>query len=181
MVSWRKPDDGIYKINTDGSALQESGNIGGGGIVRDHQGNLIYAFSLPFGLGTNNIAEIKAALYGLDWCEQHGYKSIELEVDSELLCKWINNTVGIPWRSQQTVQQIQDISRKLDYFQCKHVYREANSTADLLAKWCHNLNILQHFYTTQQLFGSIRGSYILDKMGIQNFRRRKTKRIKHPP
>lgn len=68
----------------------------------------------------------------------------------------------------------------MDYFQCKHVYREANGNADLLAKWSDNLDILQHFYTTQQLVGSIRGSYILKKMGIQNFRRRKTKRIKQP-
>ncbi|XP_010312995.1 uncharacterized protein [Solanum lycopersicum] len=77
MVTWRKPNEGTYKLNTYGSALQESGKIGGGGIVRDHQGNLINAFSLPFGLGTNNITEIKAALYGLDWYEPHGYRSIE--------------------------------------------------------------------------------------------------------
>lgn len=29
MVSWNKPQEDIYKINTDGSALQESGKIGG--------------------------------------------------------------------------------------------------------------------------------------------------------
>jgi len=51
----------------------------------------------------------------------------------------------------------------------------------MLAKWSHKLEILQHFYTTTQLKGAIRGSYLLEKMGIQNFRRRKLMRIKHPP
>ena len=181
MVSWNKPRLGTYKLNTDGSALQNSGKIGGGGILRDHQGKILYAFSLPFGVCTNNTTEIKAALYGLDWCEQHGYKNIELEVDSELLYKWINNNIKIPWRHEETVQQIQHIIRKLDHFQCHHIFREANCTADLLSKWSHNLEILHHFYTTRQLKGAIKGSYLLEKIGIQNFRRRKIKRIKHPP
>ena len=64
----------------------------------------------------------------------------------------------------------------MDHFECQHVYREVNGTADLLSKWSHKLDILQHFYTPQQLIGSIRGSYILDKLGTQNFRRRKTRR-----
>lgn len=103
-----------------------------------------------------------------------------MDVDSELLCKWINNTINIPWICQQTVQQITQITRKLDHFQCQHIYREANCTADLLAKWSHNLEIPQHFYTTRQLKGAIRGSYILEKMGIQNFRSRNLRTIKHP-
>ena len=124
---------------------------------------------------------MEAARYGLDWCEQHGYKNILLEVDSEILQNWINNTISIPWRYQQTIEQIQDIGRKMNHFECQHVYREVNGTGDLLSKWSHKLDILQHFYTSQQLIGSIRGSYILDKLGTQNFRRRKTRRIKHPP
>ena len=57
IVSWNKPQEGKYKFNTDGSALQDSGKIGGGGILRDHQGKLIYAFSFPFGFGTNNMTD----------------------------------------------------------------------------------------------------------------------------
>ena len=93
MVSWIKPTLGSYKLNTDGSCLQETGKIGGGGILRDHQGSIIFAFTSPFGFGTNNIEELKAAVYGLEWCEQHGYKDIVLEVDSELLSNWISNTI----------------------------------------------------------------------------------------
>ncbi|XP_069152146.1 uncharacterized protein [Solanum lycopersicum] len=181
IVSWKKPALDIYKLNTDGSALNTSFKIGGGGILRDHQGQIVYAFSIPFGCGTNNIAEIKAALYGLEWCADHGYKRVELEIDSELLCKWIKNTIQIPWRYEDLILQIQQIAKKMEQFKCHHIYREANSTADLLDKWSHNLEIIQHFYTTRQLEGAIKGSYLLEKMGTQNFRRRKIKKIKHPP
>ena len=181
MVRWNTPNEGKYKLNTDGSALQESGKIGGGGILRDQQGKLIYAFSVPFVFGTNNIAELKAALYGLEWCEQHGYKCIELEVDSELVCKWINKIINTPWRCQQLVQDILHIGSKMKDFQCQHIYREANTIADLLAKFSHTLDITHHFYTIHQLKGTIRESYILEKLGIQSFIRRKTKKIKHPP
>ena len=69
----------------------------------------------------------------------------------------------------------------MEYFQCQHIYREANATTDLLAKGSHKMDIIQHFYTPQQLRVAIKGNYILDKMGMQLFRRRKVKSIKHPP
>ena len=65
-VSWENLAIGICKLNTDGSALQNSGKVGGGGILRDHQGIFIYAFSISLGFGTNNFSEIKVPLHGLD-------------------------------------------------------------------------------------------------------------------
>ncbi|WMV45635.1 hypothetical protein MTR67_039020 [Solanum verrucosum] len=38
IVKWKKPSQPLLKLNTDGSALSNPGNIGGGGILRDHQG-----------------------------------------------------------------------------------------------------------------------------------------------
>ncbi|XP_015160870.1 ribonuclease H-like [Solanum tuberosum] len=96
---WKIPTYNRYKLNTDGSAIPNPGKIGGGGILRDDQGSMVYAFAVPLGQGTNNQveiqaartnnqAEIQAAVFGLNWCIQHGYNSIILEVDSELLTKW---------------------------------------------------------------------------------------------
>lgn len=62
-VTWTKPPTDTHKLNTDGSALTNPGKIGGGGILRDAQGNLIYAFAVPLGNGTNNQAEIQAATF----------------------------------------------------------------------------------------------------------------------
>ncbi|WMV32529.1 hypothetical protein MTR67_025914 [Solanum verrucosum] len=85
---WKTPIYNRYKLNTDGSAIPNPGKIGGGGILRDDQGSMVYAFAVPLGEGTNNQVEIQAAIFGLNWCIQHGYNCIILEVDSELLTKW---------------------------------------------------------------------------------------------
>ncbi|WMV30175.1 hypothetical protein MTR67_023560 [Solanum verrucosum] len=168
-VWWDKPTRGVYKLNTYGSALNNLGKIRGGGILRDDQGNMIYAYAIPLGFGTNNKAEIQAATHGANWCLQHGYKKIILEVDSKLLSKWINHNSSPPWQIQQYTQELKNISRQFEYFQCKHTYKEANCTADHLSKWSHRQDIIQHFYTHHQLPGAAKGSYILEKMDSSTF------------
>lgn len=62
-----------------------------------------------------------------------------------------------------------------------YIYREVNGTGDILSQWSHKKDIIQKFYTPHQLVGVIKGSYILEKLGMQNFRRKKHIRIKEPP
>jgi len=97
-----------FHLNTDGSALSNPGKIGGGGILRDSQGDMIYAYTVSLGTGTNNLAEVQAAAHGLYWCTQHDTKEIILEVDSEQLTKWISHSSQPPWKLQE---QIKDIHR----------------------------------------------------------------------
>ncbi|WMV50073.1 hypothetical protein MTR67_043458, partial [Solanum verrucosum] len=104
LVMWKTPPPSKYKLNTDGSALYNPGKIGGGGILRDDRGYIIYAFAIPFGEGTNDQAEVQAACYGLNWCIQHGYNNILLEVDSELLTKWLSQMSIPPWRLHSEVE-----------------------------------------------------------------------------
>ena len=49
IVSWKPPLTTKYKLNTDGSALTNPGKIGGGGILRNEYGDIIYAFAIPLG------------------------------------------------------------------------------------------------------------------------------------
>jgi len=42
QVNWFKPLPSIVKLNTHGSALENPGKIGAGGILRDHKCDLIY-------------------------------------------------------------------------------------------------------------------------------------------
>ncbi|XP_015160416.1 uncharacterized protein [Solanum tuberosum] len=65
LVQWIKPPDQWVKINTDGSALNNPGRIGAGGIIRDQTGELLLAFAAPLGEGTNNQAEIGATIFGM--------------------------------------------------------------------------------------------------------------------
>ncbi|WMV13665.1 hypothetical protein MTR67_007050 [Solanum verrucosum] len=75
VVMWKTPTCNRYKLNTDGSAIHNPGKIGGGGILRVDQGNIVYAFAIPLGEGNNNQAEIQAAIFGLNWCIQHVHRN----------------------------------------------------------------------------------------------------------
>ncbi|KAH0655393.1 hypothetical protein KY285_030275 [Solanum tuberosum] len=125
LIMWKTPPPSRYKLNMDGSALHNPGKIGGGGILRDDHGVIIFAFAIPLGEGTNNQAEVSNS----------------------------------PWR----------------------IHRKANSTADLLAKHSHKHDIVQHYYIAQQLPQAVKGSYLLEKMGVQSVRRKKLKRLRQPP
>ncbi|KAH0702354.1 hypothetical protein KY290_017641 [Solanum tuberosum] len=109
IVKWEKPCQPLLKLNTDGSALSNPGQIGGGGILRDHLGRMIYAFAIPLGTGTNNQAELQAASHGIFWCIQHGYKKIHLEVDSKLVIKWLSKQLTLPWNLQQYIRELQHL------------------------------------------------------------------------
>uniref|UniRef100_M1DKI6 RNase H family protein n=1 Tax=Solanum tuberosum TaxID=4113 RepID=M1DKI6_SOLTU len=89
LVQWIKPPDAWVKLNTDGSALSNPGKIGAGGILRDSNGKLLFAFSAPLGEGTNNQAEVEAATFGISWCVHLNYHKVILEVDSQLLVDWL--------------------------------------------------------------------------------------------
>ncbi|KAG7945159.1 hypothetical protein I3843_15G138800 [Carya illinoinensis] len=49
LLSWARPPKGRLKLNLDGSSLGNPGPSGGGGILRDGNGKLIFAYSMSFG------------------------------------------------------------------------------------------------------------------------------------
>ncbi|XP_015160629.1 uncharacterized protein [Solanum tuberosum] len=64
-VVWIKPPDQWVKINSDGSALNNPGRLGAGGILRDQEVEMLLAFATPLGERTNNKAELEAAIFGM--------------------------------------------------------------------------------------------------------------------
>lgn len=78
---WNKPPHHIYNLHTGGSALENPGRIDSGGILRDSNGDMIYAYATPLRIGTNNQDKIQATVFGVHWCIQHGYMRIILEAN----------------------------------------------------------------------------------------------------
>ncbi|WMV19692.1 hypothetical protein MTR67_013077 [Solanum verrucosum] len=95
-IKWIRPSSPFVKMNSDGTCVRNSS--GGGGIVRDSNGNCIMAFILPLGNGTSNTAEASAFLFGLKWCIDNGYNNITGETDSLLLQNCIQKFWSSPWR-----------------------------------------------------------------------------------
>ncbi|WMV13666.1 hypothetical protein MTR67_007051 [Solanum verrucosum] len=150
-VQWTKPPHRWVKLNTDGSALSNLGSIGAGGVVRNHLGEIILAFSAPLGTGTNNQEEVEAAIFGITWCIHMKYNKVILEVDSQLLVDWFKNNKSIPWNISSQMHQLHQLATQLDHFKCIHTFREANFVADVLSKHSHQIPTPQVYFNIQQL------------------------------
>lgn len=71
---------------------------------------IVFAFTIPLGVGTNNLAEIQDATYGLQWCGNHGYNHIIFEVDSQLLITWITSNNKAPSSLHPFIYDLKDIT-----------------------------------------------------------------------
>ncbi|XP_055803434.1 uncharacterized protein LOC129872476 [Solanum dulcamara] len=155
--------------------------MGAEGVLRNHQGDMICAYSSPLGEGSNNQFEIIAAIFGLAWCIHLGYLNVIFEVDSELLLKWIKQQVIPPRSIIQLLAKLQSIIRQLSNFQCTHTLREANFPADKLSKLSNTVTTPKIYFNRKQLHENTKVYLHLDKMGMATFKRRKRKKIKEPP
>ncbi|KAH0668978.1 hypothetical protein KY289_023471 [Solanum tuberosum] len=76
------------KLNSDGSCIQ--GRCGGGGLIRNSFGNLLFSYCINLGPGMSNIAKMVVLLFGLKWCANRGFSKVWVETNSMLLAKCIN-------------------------------------------------------------------------------------------
>ena len=65
---WCKPANGWVKLNTDGSSLGNPGQAGGGGLIRDEDGNWIVGIARKIGSTTSFLVELWALRDGLNLC-----------------------------------------------------------------------------------------------------------------
>src|SRR5690349_12569170 len=74
-------------IQTDGGARGNPGPAGIGVVILDEKGKVLEEHAKYLGVATNNQAEYKAAIFGLERAVALGATSVELVADSELLVK----------------------------------------------------------------------------------------------
>ncbi|KAL0014579.1 hypothetical protein SO802_001648 [Lithocarpus litseifolius] len=55
-----KPDLNWFKLNIDGSSIDNPVKAGGGGIIRNHHGNWVRGFARSIGIALSDIAELWA-------------------------------------------------------------------------------------------------------------------------
>jgi len=59
VVVWKKPTEGRFKLNSDGSFLRSNNRAGIGGIIRDVVGDLVMAYSIPICCESKNQQKLK--------------------------------------------------------------------------------------------------------------------------
>ncbi|KAF3639165.1 hypothetical protein FXO38_22816 [Capsicum annuum] len=161
MESEIPPREGWTKLNTDGCSKGNPGPSGGGGIIRNSQGKILGAFAVQLGHNTNNIAEATTLKIGLEICRDKGISHIDIESDSMLLVKWIQNSASIPWNVFSEIMEIRNMMNSFEDSIIWHCYREANKVADCLA----NFGVQGSGYP-----GNAKGEYNMDRLGFPSFR-----------
>ncbi|KUG22857.1 phosphoglycerate mutase family [hydrocarbon metagenome] len=123
-----------YKLFSDGACRGNPGVGGAGAVITDDRENVVWEGKEYLGHCTNNIAEYRALIMGLNGALDNGYKDLEVYLDSELLAKQINGSYRV--KNENLKILMQDVRSLLSSFnsvQVKHVPRLHNSHADRLA------------------------------------------------
>ncbi|CAI9759581.1 unnamed protein product [Fraxinus pennsylvanica] len=168
FVSWRKPAVGWVKLNVDGSSVGNPGPCGGGGVIRDHDGNLVAGFCVKYGHGSNNEAELRAVISGVELCKEMGFQQVEIECDSAVVVNWLTHSLCKIWYLWDYWDELLKLLSGIS-FTISHQYREANSAADLLARQGAD-GLTMRYMQSDQIPKLLRGIIRMDKLGLPNIR-----------
>jgi ribonuclease HI len=138
--TWKKPAKGEYKLNIDAS-FRENGRGSSGAVLRNDRGEAIAGYAGPLNHVFNAAtAEALALLKGLEFLEQLGVSSVNIESDSLELIQACKSEIEI-WSPYTAV--LADCFLKAHSFKdisFEHCRREANQVAHQLAKFSFESN-----------------------------------------
>lgn len=133
-MKWMKPPLGWFKLNTDGSSIQQRKVAGGGGVLRDGFGNWVVGFSIGFDFRSSVFAELSALRGGLIIAKSLGIKKIVVELDAKVVVSLITNSSKTKKSINSTVMDCKNLLQGFEEYIIQHTYREGNRVADVLAK-----------------------------------------------
>jgi ribonuclease HI len=121
-------------INADGASRGNPGPAAIGATIRDDKGNLITSISRYIGRATNNQAEYRAIIAGLEKAIELGARQVKIYSDSELVVKQINGRYRIKNTSLRILyENLVKLIGSLEKFSIHHVPRQRNTEVDRLA------------------------------------------------
>jgi len=127
-------DPGLLTINCDGAARGNPGPAGIGAVVADSAGRVLAEIAEGIGVATNNVAEYKAALAGLERAAELGGRRVLVRSDSRLMVEQLDGR----WRVKNPTlislhTQVRTVAKGFDAVAYEHVPRGLNKHADRLA------------------------------------------------
>ena len=123
-----------YIVYTDGAARGNPGPGGAGAVVQHPSGERVAEVREYLGCVTNNVAEYRALLLGLERARQLGARCVEVRSDSELLVKQMRGEWKIKNDALRTLaRRAHVLAAEFERVSYVHVRREFNKAADRLA------------------------------------------------
>jgi ribonuclease HI len=121
------------KLSTDGGARGNPGPAAYGYVLEADDGTVLDARGETIGVATNNVAEYRALIAGLEKAVELGIDELQVVSDSELLVKQMQGEYRV---KNEALRELNDeansLERKLGRVRYKAVRREHNELADKL-------------------------------------------------
>jgi len=128
------PVTGCCRLFTDGASRGNPGQAGAGAVLLGADGEELATRAEYLGICTNNVAEYRALLLGLDEALMQGCRELAISLDSELIVRQIQGRYKVKNETLLPLfQQVQQRLSRLHKWSIAHVLRAQNSRADQLA------------------------------------------------
>jgi ribonuclease HI len=119
-------------VNVDGGARGNPGPAAIGVVLRE-DGEVLEEVGETIGEATNNVAEYKALLRGIELAATHGADELELIGDSELVVRQVEGRYKVKNAGMKELhEEVKRALREFDSWSIRHVRRAENADADRL-------------------------------------------------
>ena len=120
-------------VNVDGGARGNPGPAAIGVVLADPAGQSVDELAEPIGVATNNVAEYRALLRGLERARALGASEVEIVGDSELVARQLTGAYKVKHPALKPLyEQARVALQRFDHWQIRTVPRAENARADAL-------------------------------------------------
>ncbi len=120
-------------VNVDGGSRGNPGPAAVGVVVRTADGDVLAQVGETIGVATNNVAEYRALLRGIELAREHGASELEIYGDSELVVKQVRGEYRVKDAGLKPLHaEARAALAAIDAWSFDHVRRENNAHADEL-------------------------------------------------
>ena len=120
-------------MNVDGGARGNPGPAAIAAVATTPDGEELTSRGQPIGRATNNVAEYRAMLLGIELARDLGASEVELVGDSELIVKQVRGEYKVKNADLRPLRdEVRAGLRGFDGWTIRHVRREQNEAADSL-------------------------------------------------
>jgi ribonuclease HI len=120
-------------VNVDGGARGNPGPAAIAAVIQDDGGEVLAEHGERIGRATNNVAEYKALLLGIERAAALGASELELVGDSELVVKQVKGEYKVKDATMRELHgEVKAALRDFENWSIRHVRREYNAEADRL-------------------------------------------------
>jgi ribonuclease HI len=120
-------------VNVDGGSRGNPGPAAVGVVIRNPDGEVVAEVAETIGPATNNVAEYRALLRGIELAREHGADEAEIYGDSELVVKQVRGEYKVKDAGLKPLHaEARAALAGLESWSFAHVRRENNAHADEL-------------------------------------------------